>query len=103
MIDGADNNDDTAGGPLQNVSQDAVQEFQIATNRFSAELGRTGSSVINVVTKSGTNDMHGSAALYWRDRRLQGLPATFDRNSGQDPPFDREQFSATLGGPIKKV
>jgi carboxypeptidase family protein len=102
MIDGADNNDDTAGGPLQNVSQDAVQEFQIATSRFSAELGRTGSSVINVVTKSGQNDLHGSAALYWRDRRLQGLPATFDRNSGQEPPFDREQFSATLGGPIKK-
>ncbi len=102
MIDGADNNDDTAGGPLQNISQDAVQEFQIATNRFSAELGRTGSSVINVVTKSGTNDLHGSAAFYWRDRRLQGLPATFDRNSGQEPPFDREQYSATLGGPIKK-
>jgi Carboxypeptidase regulatory-like domain len=102
MIDGADNNDDTAGGPLQNISQDAVQEFQIATSRFSAELGRTGSSVINVVTKSGANDLHGSAALYWRDRRLQGLPATFDRNSGQEPPFDREQFSATLGGPIKK-
>lgn len=102
MIDGADNNDDTAGGPLQNISQDAVQEFQIATNRFSAELGRTGSSVINVVTKSGTNQLHGSAAMYWRDRRLQGLPATYDRNSGQEPPFDREQYSATLGGPLKK-
>jgi hypothetical protein len=102
MIDGADNNDDTSGGPLQNISQDAVQEFQIATNRFSAELGRSGSSVINVVTKSGQNDMHGSAALYWRDRRLQGLPATFDRTSGQEPPFDREQYSATLGGPIKQ-
>jgi carboxypeptidase family protein/TonB-dependent receptor-like protein len=102
MIDGADNNDDAAGGPLQNISQDAVHEFQIATSRFSAELGRTGSSVINVVTKSGANDLHGSTAIYWRDRRLQGLPATFDRNSGQEPPFDREQFSATLGGPIKK-
>ncbi|HEY8459132.1 MAG TPA: TonB-dependent receptor, partial [Blastocatellia bacterium] len=102
MIDGADNNDDTAGGPLQNISQDAVQEFQIATSRFSAELGRTGSSVINVVTKSGANDVHGSAAIYWRDGRLQGLPATFDRTSGQKPPFDREQYSATLGGPIKK-
>jgi outer membrane receptor protein involved in Fe transport len=102
MIDGADNNDDASGGPLQNISQDAVQEFQIATSRFSAELGRSGSSVINVVTKSGQNDLHGSAALYWRDRRLQGLPATFDRASGQKPPFDREQYSATLGGPIKK-
>jgi len=102
MIDGADNNDDTTGGPLQNVSQDAVQEFQIATNRFSAELGRTGSSVINVVTRSGTNELHGSAALYWRDSRFQGLPATYDRRGGEEPPFDREQYSFTLGGPLRR-
>ncbi|MGH9832749.1 MAG: TonB-dependent receptor, partial [Blastocatellia bacterium] len=104
-IDGTDNNDDAVGGPLINISQDAVQEFQIATNRFSAELGRSASSVINVVTKSGANDLHGSFSFFERDRRLQGLPATFDRNSnsnGQKPPFDRQQYAATLGGPIKK-
>lgn len=104
-IDGTDNNDDAVGGPLLNVSQDAVQEFQIATNRYSAELGRSSSSVINVVTKSGTNDLHGSFSFFERDRRLQGLPATFDRTSninGQKPPFDRQQYSATLGGPLKK-
>lgn len=101
-IDGTDNNDDAVGGPLLNVSQDAVQEFQIATNRFSAELGRSSSSVINVVTKSGTNFYHGSFSFFERDRRLQGLPATFDRGGNQKPPFDRQQYSATFGGPIVK-
>jgi hypothetical protein len=101
-IDGTDNNDDAVGGPLVNISQDAVQEFQIATNRFSAELGRSASSVINVITKSGTNELHGSFSFFERDRRLQGLPATFDRSGSQKPPFDRQQYAATLGGPIKK-
>jgi outer membrane receptor protein involved in Fe transport len=100
-VDGTDNNDDVVGGPLQNISQDAVQEFQIATNRFSAENGRSGSSVINIVTKSGTNALHGSASFFLRDRRLQGLPATFDR-SGEEPPFDRQQYSFALGGPLVK-
>jgi hypothetical protein len=100
-IDGADNNDDVVGGSLENISQDAVQEFQIATNRFSAQLGRSGSSVINIVTKSGTNFLHGSASFFYRDRHLQAIPATFDRNN-PEPPFDREQYSATLGGPLLK-
>jgi hypothetical protein len=100
-IDGADNNDDVVGGSLENISQDAVQEFQIATNRFSAQLGRSGSSVINIVTKQGSNNLHGSYSFFYRDRNLQGLPATFDRNN-PDPPFDREQYSATLGGPLRK-
>ena len=101
-VDGADDNDDVVGGQLQNISQEAVQEFQIATNRFSAQLGRSGSAVINIVTKSGTNEFHGSGSIYFRDRKLQGLPATFDRSLGQEPPFDREQYAFALGGPIKQ-
>jgi hypothetical protein len=101
-VDGADNNDDVVGGAVQNVSQDAVQEFQVATNRFSSQLGRSGSAVINIVTKAGGNDLHGSAAFYFRDKELQGLPATFDRTFGQAPPFRRTQYSFTLGGPIKR-
>src|SRR5690349_5049772 len=101
-IDGADNNDDVVGGPVQNISQEAIREFQIATNRFSAQLGRSGSSVINVVTKSGTNAVHGSGSVYFRDRSLQALPATFDRSFSETPPFDREQYAFALGGPIKK-
>ena len=101
-VDGADINDDVVGGAVQNISQDAVQEFQVATNRFDARLGRTGSGVINIVTKSGTNEFHGSGSFYFRDRKLQGLPATFDRSFGQTPPFDREQYVGTIGGPIRK-
>ena len=100
-IDGADNNDDVVGGSLHNVPQDAVQEFQIATNRYSAELGRSASSVVNVVTKSGTNDYHGSVSFFERDAALQGLPATFDRDL-EAPPFDRQQYAGTLGGPLVK-
>ena len=98
-IDGQDNNDDVVGGPLANLPQDAVQEFQMATNRFSAEQGRSAASAVNVVTRSGSDTLHGSASLFLRDDALQGLPATFDRTR-EAPPFDRQQYSGTFGGPI---
>ena len=101
-IDGVDTNDDVVGGAIQNISQEAIREFQIATNRFSAQLGRSGSSVINVVTKSGTNELHGSGSFFFRDSALQALPATFDRSLDESPPFDRQQYAFVLGGPIKK-
>ena len=100
MIDGADNNDDVVGGPLQNVTQEAVQEFQIATNRFSAETGRSASSAINIITKSGTDRFRGSASLFLRDDSWQARPATVDRSSGDDVPFDRQQVAGSLGGPL---
>ena len=99
-VDGADNSDDVVGGPLQNIPQDAVQEFQIATNRFSAELGRSGSSVANVVTRSGSNELHGGVSFFERDAALQGLPATFDRSLGETPPFRRQHYAANIGGPL---
>src|SRR5215217_8599202 len=102
MVDGADNNDDVVGGPLQNVTQEAVQEFQIATNRFTAESGRSASSAINIVTKSGSDQLRGSTSLFLRDRRWQGLPATYDRGFGDKPPFDRQQFAAAVGGPLAR-
>lgn len=100
-IDGADNNDDVVGGSLVNIPEDAVQEFQTATNRFSAELGRSGSTVINVVTKQGSNDLHGGVALYERDKVLQGLPATYDPSIGSTPPFHRQQYAGDIGGPLR--
>jgi hypothetical protein len=101
-IDGMDDNDDVVGGPLMNVPQDAVQEFQVATNRFSAEFGRSASSVVNIVTRSGGNTPQGTAAIFLRDQAWQALPATVDPGLAGDPPFDRQQLSMTFGGPIAR-
>src|SRR5262249_37209629 len=80
---------------------DAVQEFQIATNRFGADLGRSAGSVINVVTKSGSSALRGSAAVFARSDAWQAASPLVDP-SAPELPFDRQQVAASAGGPMAR-
>ena len=100
-IDGGDANDDFVGGQNLQISQDAVQEFNIVTQRYNAEDGRASQGVINVITKSGTNNLHGSGFWYFRDAAVSN-ESQLDKNLGlPKPAFRKQQYGATLGGPIK--
>jgi len=98
QVDGADNNDDTVGGAESTFSMDSIREFQVVTNRFSAEFGRSSSGVVNIVTKSGTNALHGGGFGYFRDDALKAK----NWFTGRTEPFSRKQFGGSIGGPILK-
>jgi hypothetical protein len=101
LIDGMPNRDEFGGGAAAQFNQDTIQEFEVLTTGFKAEFGHGSGGIVNVVTKSGTNDWHGSAFLFHRNSAL-------DRNNSLDPtvtdaPFLlRWDYGVTLGGPIVK-
>ncbi len=83
-------------------SQDAVQEFQVNANDYPAEIGRASGGVINVVTKSGTNSLHGSAFEFYRDKALNANTFTNNRSGLRKQPYHFNQFGGSIGGPIIK-
>jgi len=99
QVDGADNTDNSVNASRSTVSQEAVQEFQVVTNSFAAEFGRSAGGVVNVVTKSGTNELHGNVFGFLRHRSFQARNAFAPI---EDPPFTRAQYGFTLGGPLDK-
>ena len=98
MVNGGDGNDIFVNGPAIQPSPDAIEEFRVITNTFDAEYGRNSGSVVNVVTKSGTNTVHGDFYEFLRNQALN--------TRGYFDPFlldyKQNQFGATIGGPIKK-
>src|SRR5216684_258989 len=105
-VNGVDNKDNTVGGPVMQLPAEAVQEFQVSTQRFSAVNGRSEGAAINVITKSGTNSYHGSAFGFFRDQALnaaQKLPDPANNATvSVTPPYSRQWFGGSIGGPIKK-
>ena len=89
-------------GSRMGFSQESVQEFQISTMNFDLSTGITTSGAINVVTRSGGNDFHGAAFYFFRDHNLAAYPALNRDPANPDPFFQRRQFGAVLGGPIRR-
>ncbi len=98
MVNGGDGNDLFVNGPAIQPSPDAISEFRVLTNTFDAEYGRNSGSVVNVVTKSGTNEVHGDFYEFIRNDVLN-TKGFFDTTV---PDYQQNQFGVTLGGPIRK-
>jgi hypothetical protein len=101
MIDGVENNGDLNGTVRQTLSQDAIAQFQVMTNQFLPEYGNAGGGLINVVTKTGTEQYHGDLFYFARNAVLNAHPYCFVANCPA-PIFVQNDMGATLGGPIYK-
>ena len=107
IVDGVDNNQGTTNAQALSAqvvqpSPDAISEFKVQTNGYSAEFGRSAGAVVNLVIKSGTNQTHGSAWYYNRDKALAATPWTSNLIGSAKPELKWHQFGGTFGGPVKK-
>src|SRR5712671_3331499 len=104
-VNGGDANDQFVNLPTVQPSPDSIEEFRVLTNTFDAEYGRNSGSVVNVVTKSGTNSIHGNMYEFFRNTVLNANPYCFTAVQGipcDKPKFNQNQFGGTFGGPIVK-
>ena len=101
-VDGADNSDDYIGGFLQSFSPSAIQEFSMRTAQQDADTGGTTAGSVVITTRSGTNHWHGEAAFYERAAALNARFPIENPAPGPKQPFSRQNYAATLGGPVKR-
>jgi hypothetical protein len=98
-VDGGDNKDNVIGGLVQNFTMEGIQEFNVVTDRYTAESGRAVAAVVNVISKTGTNHYHGDALGLFQNNGLNAR--SFTLAPGQpNPLFHRYQFGGSFGGPI---
>ena len=108
MVDGVDNNDPIVGAVRATFSQEAIQEFQVLTNSYSAEFGKASGGVVNIITRSGTNEPSGNAFEFFRNKSLNSKSHfekfdVFGNSINQNKaPFRQNQYGFTLGGPIRR-
>ena len=98
-VDGADATDNSVNGVRSTVSQEAVQEFQIITNNYAAEYGRAAGGVVNIITRSGSNEFHGDVFGYLRNRNFQAVNPF---STVPNPAYTRVQGGVAFGGALKK-
>jgi outer membrane receptor protein involved in Fe transport len=101
-VDGARTNDRVTGGTSQNFSAETVQEFQISTFGFDLSTGTVSAGAVNIVSRSGTNNFHGSGFYFYRDNDMAAYPSFTRDPKNPSPFFERKQYGGTFGGPIKK-
>jgi hypothetical protein len=102
LVDGGDNNDDTAGGLLQLFPLDAIEEFRFSNASYSAEHGRAAGGIMNVVTRSGTNRLSGSAFAFVRDDTLNARTTTESLAGVPKQDYRRWQYGGSVGGPLRR-
>jgi hypothetical protein len=101
-VDGATVRDSVTGGTQQNFSQEIVQEFQVSSVNFDLSTGVGAGGAVNVVTRSGSNEFHGSGFFFFRDHNMSAYPALQRNPLAPDPFFARRQSGGWIGGPVKK-
>jgi hypothetical protein len=103
LLDGGNNNDDVIGqraGTQARTPLEAIQEFQVLTNQYDAEFGKTTGAIVNAITKQGTNSFHGSAFAFIQDASLTEKNYFVDKNNLAKPDTKFQQYGFTLGGPV---
>jgi hypothetical protein len=101
-VNGIDDKDNTVGGPVMQLPLEAVEEFQVSTQRFSAANGRSEGALITAITKSGTNDLHGSLYFFDRNQAMNANDFFSEKAGSPKPDYGRQQFGGSIGGPVRK-